>query len=192
LNAAAASPRRTTIRTSDRERILDALTALLEHLPTTSVRVVVFSLEQQKDVLRVDSFQPSDMNRIAGAIAALPQTTIDVNVLKNPLGHVDFLAGLTRGELETPDPADMIVFLGPTSRYWEKLPKDALPAGQSHPRFFYVRYERWGRLLGPPADPSRGQPDIISKAVAQLNGKTMIVHTPAELAAAIRKIEEKR
>ena len=202
LNAAPASPRRTTIRTSDRERILGALTALLEHLPTTSVRVVVFSLEQQKDVLRVDSFQPSDMNRIAGAIAALPQTTIDVNVLKIPLGHVDFLAGMIRRELKAPDPADTVVFLGPTSRYWEKLPKDALPAGQSRPRFFYVRYERWGRPLVtpgmpsrapiPPADPSRGQPDIISKAVAQLNGKTMIVHTPAELAAAIRKIEERR
>ena len=207
LNAAAGSPRRTTIGSVDRERILDALTALLEHLPTTSVRVVVFSLEQQKEVLRLDGFKPSDMNQIAGAIAALPQATIDVNVLKNPRGHVDFLAGMIRRELEAADPVDTIVFLGPTSRYWDKFPKDALSReGKSHPRFFYVRYERWGRpYLGgsdsvrmsprapaPPSDPSRGQPDVISRAVAQLNGKTMIVHTPSELAAAIRKIEEKR
>jgi hypothetical protein len=205
LNAAAASPRRTTIGSVDRERILDALTALLEHLPTTSVRVVVFSLEQQKEVLRLDGFKPSDMNQIAGAIAALPQATIDVKVLKNPLGHVDFLAGMIRREIEAPDPADTIVFLGPTSRYWDKVPKDALSReGQSHARVFYVRYERWVRAYMEPADPahprqhvaeiggSRGQPDIISKAVAQLNGRTMIVHTPAELAAAIRKIEEKR
>jgi hypothetical protein len=44
----------------------------------------------------------------------------------------------------------------------------------------------------PPTDPSRGQPDIVSRAVAQLSGKTMVVHTPAELAAAIRKIEDTR
>lgn len=206
LNAAAASPRRTTIGSVDRERILDALAALLEHLPATSVRVVVFSLEQQKEVLRLDRFMPSDMKRIAEAIAELPQATIDVNVLKNPMGHVDFLAGLIRGELDRADAAHMVVFLGPTSRYWEKLPKDALPAaGQSHARVFYVRYERWGRLFFspsdstrmssrapvPPSDPTRGQPDIITRAVAQLNGKTMIVHTPAELAAAIRKIEDR-
>jgi len=207
LNAAAASPRRTTIRDSDRERILGALTALLERLPTTSVRVVVFSLEQQKEVLRIESFGPSDMNEIAGAIAALPQATIDVNVLKNPLGHVDFLAGLIRRELEAPDPSETVVFLGPTSRYWGKLPPGALPAaGQAHPRFFYLRYERWSRPYVepsdpvhmssrapvPPTDPSRGQPDIVSRAVAQLSGKTMVVHTPAELAAAIRKIEDTR
>jgi hypothetical protein len=44
----------------------------------------------------------------------------------------------------------------------------------------------------PPSDPSHGQPDIITKAVAQLNGKTLIVHSPAELADAIRTIEGKR
>ena len=204
LNAAAASPRRTTIGSVDRERILDALTALLEHVPTTSIRVVVFSLEQQKEVLQIDSFQPSDMNRIADAMAALPQATIDVNVLKNPHGHVEFLAGTIRRELEAVGPGGTVVFLGPTSRYWEKLPKDALPEGQSRARVFYVRYERWPRLNLEPADPanarqhvvdiggSRGQPDIISKAVAQLKGKTMIVHTPAELATAIHRIENRR
>ena len=152
LNAAAASPRRTTIRDSDRERILGALTALLEHLPTTSVRVVAFSLEQQKEVLRIDSFGPSDMNEIAGAIAALPQATIDVNVLKNPLGHVDFLAGLIRREFQAADPSDTVIFLGPTSRYWDKLP--VLAAGQSHARVIYVRYERWPRANLEPADPT--------------------------------------
>ena len=215
LNAAAASPRRTTIRDMERGRLLGALTGLLEHLPTEPVRVIVFSLEQQKEVLRVDNFAPSDMNRIAGAIAAVPQATVDVNVLKNPLGHVDFLAGMIRRELAASDPADTVLFLGPTSRYLEKLPKDALPAvGQSHARVFYVRYERWGRPTGfvastettkrpqavqppedgpfAPSESSRGQPDIISKAVAQLNGRTFIVHMPAELAAAIRKMEEKR
>ena len=112
LNAAAFSTHRTAIRAADRERAVDALTALIEHLPTTSVRVVVFSLEQQKEVLRVDAFQPPDIGRIAEAIAALPQTTVDVKLLRNPHGHVEFLAGLIRREFAAPDSADTILFSG--------------------------------------------------------------------------------
>jgi hypothetical protein len=37
-----------------------------------------------------------------------------------------------------------------------------------------------------------GQADIISAAVARLKGKTLTVHSPAELARAIRKIEGRR
>jgi hypothetical protein len=44
LNAAAFSPRRVGIQELDLEKIAGAFTALIEHLPTTSVRVVVFSL----------------------------------------------------------------------------------------------------------------------------------------------------
>ena len=215
LNAAAFSTHRTVIRETDRERIAGALTALLEHLPTTSLRVVVFSLEQQTEVLRADPFSPHDIDKVAGAIDALPQGTVDINLLKNPFGHVDFLAGLIRRELNESHPADTVIFLGPTSRYPNTAPKGSLPdAGESHPRFFYVRYEAplrpyigempagrrsaHGSSPAEPAtpitrnDPFRGLPDIITKAVAQLDGKSLIIHSPAELAGAIRKIEMKR
>jgi hypothetical protein len=213
LNAAAFSTHRTVIRETDRERIAGGLTALLEHLPTTSLRLVVFSLEQQQEILRTDAFRPDDVIKVADSIDAAPQATVDVKVLKNPHGHVDFLAGLIDGELNRPDPADTVVFLGSTSRYADKAPPGAMATVDgSPPRFFYVRYEGLLRPTlgdrstlgsrrlqaeqhGPPrlpSDPSHGQPDIITKAVARLNGKTMIVHTPAELAGAIRKIEIRR
>ena len=216
LNVASRSAGRTEIGDHDRERLSNVLTALLERLPTTSVRVVAFSLEQQKEIFRADSFRPSDVTRTAAAIAATPQTTVDINLLKNPHEHVDFLAGLIRRELDAPDPADTVIFVGPTSRYFDRLPADALPpAGQRHARVFYVRWEAFlrpgldqppilitgasrssGEVLkagpGGSSDSSRGQPDIISKAVAQLNGKTFLIHLPFELAAAIRKIESAR
>jgi hypothetical protein len=214
LNAAAFSTRRVVIGERDRQRFAQALTALIEHLPAMSVSVVVFSLEQQKEVFRASSFQPRDIARVSDAIATTPQTSVDVSLLKNPLGHVEFLAGLIRRELDPPDPADTVIFFGPTSRYWDTGPKGTLPAvAEPHTRFFYVRYEAFQLPIIPaelpplgsiehhaaspqpiaipplPRDPSRGQPDIISRAVAQLNGKTMIIHSPAELADAIRKIE---
>ena len=216
LNAAAFSTRRTVIRDRDRTRMVDALTALVEHLPASSLRVVVFSLEQRKEIFRDDTFQPSDAARIAGAIDVTPQATIDVGLLKNPFGYVDFLGGLIRRELAAQDPTGTLIFFGPTSRYWDAGPKSTLPAApDAHARVFYVRYEAFqrpmiiaqplslptrnpttGEAVGtvpiPPSDPMHGQPDIVTKAVAQLGGKTILVHSPAELAGAIRKIEGRR
>ena len=225
LNAAAFSPRRTIIRDVDRDRIADALTALLEHLPAVWVRLVVFSLEQQKEVMRAEPFQPSDVSKLDEAIAALPQATVDVNLLKNPSGYEDLLAGLINHELTAENPADTVIFLGPGSRYSETTRRDTLPTpGHSRARFFYIRYEGLPRpvnvehsaldsrrALAPigrrpdhsadsglaaepsepirPFEPTHGRPDIITKAVARLNGKSILIYSPAGLAAAIRKIE---
>jgi len=37
-----------------------------------------------------------------------------------------------------------------------------------------------------------GQADVITAAVSRLKGKTLNIHTPADLAKAIRKIEQRR
>ena len=270
LNAAAFSPRRSVLRPSDRMVLTGAVNSLLEHLPATSVRVVAFSLEQQREVFRRDDFAPPDVSKLADAIVALPLATVDVRVLQKPLGHVDFLAGLIARELAAPHPADTVVFWGPTSRYGSAIPKGALPTpAGAQTRFYYLRYEGPRRPPAPspieiqvdnptssgtpggtaPGDgsasssgttqpapprpppsqgsggtggsggasmgggggggaggrgrgergglppfpsPGEGQPDIITAAVARLKGKTLVIHTPAELAKAIRKIEDKR
>jgi hypothetical protein len=260
LNAAAFSTFRTTIRQYDRTVLLGALTALLERLPAASVRLVVFSLEQQREIFRSEHFAPSDTDKVGDAMRSMQQATVDVHVLEKPLGHVDFLAGLIDRERDAPNPADTVVFLGPTSRYGNKIPEDVLPApasglaGQDSARFFYVRYESLRRASGMPgssgiysadaggnggrsgttvadettgqngpgqhappspgtgagmgggggrggggrghsidpqlASPGEGQTDIITAAVARLKGKTLTIHTPGDLAKAIRRIDK--
>jgi len=222
LNAAAFSTRRTVIRPFDRTVLLGALTSLMEHLPSTSLRVVVFSLEQQREVYRTENFSPSDVVKVAGAIRALDQATVDVHVLQKPQGHVGFLASLISHEFGSVNPVDTVVFLGPTSRYGPFIPRALLPTlGEGSPRLFYVRYGvprrpsgpidfpgnltaehsggggggrrgGGGNDRGPSLQPAEGQSDIITAAVGRLKGKTLIIHTPAELAKAIRKIEGKR
>jgi len=274
LNAAAFSERRTVIRPSDRAVLIGALTALLEHLPATVVRVVVFSLEQQREIFRGDGFAPPDVSQVADAIVALEQATVDIHVLQRPLGHVDFLTALIAHEVDAPVPADTVVFLGPMSRYGNKISKDTIPPpAEGRPRFFYVRYDgpprravptaievvptptpdtstgnrtgdtasasgggsssssssgspppprpssppgggtggggpmgggggtgggggRGGRGArnGPPPmlPPAERLSDIITEAMARLKGRTLAVHSPAELAKAIRKIEGQR
>jgi len=202
VSAAAFSTRRMSI-VPDIERIAGALTALLEHLPASSVRLVAFSLEQRKEIFRAESFHPDDILKLADAIESTPRATVDVSLLKTPRGYVDFLAGVIRREFAAPDrPADTVIFLGPESRYWDKIPREALPAaGQAHPRLYYVRDEGfhppvlWESQRGIPTarlTRSGHQPDIISRAVAQLNGAIVNIYSPAELAAAIRRIEGRR
>ncbi len=249
LNAAAFSMYRTIIRPYDRSVLLGALTSLMEHLPATSVRLVAFSLEQQREIFRSDNFSPGDVGKVAAAIRTLDQGTVDVHVLQKPQGHIDFLAGLIDQEFRAEKPADTIVFLGPTSRYGPVIPKGVLPVEpEASPHFFYVRYgvprrpsapidfpgdmaaenrtgggsggtgggsgregsggggdggagttpsgggggRRGGGMGGPLPQPLEGQSDIITVAVGRLKGRTLIIHTPAELAKAIRKIEGKR
>jgi hypothetical protein len=289
LNAAALSARRTAMRSVDRQVLLSVLTALIERLPATSVRLVVFSLEQQREVFRGDDFALPALGSVADAFNALQLATVDVSVLQKPRGHLDFLTGLVNRELQAPMPSDAVVFLGPPSRYADRIPESVLPkAAGAKPRFFYVQYlgpsrppiptspaEGPSQLPGgrtggqssqagagtasdssssaadsshippPPRPPlstggsntgtsggagangtgsgaagggtgmgsgagghsgGRGgaggfppipppaerQTDIISGAMARLKGKTIAIHSPADLARAIRKIEGKR
>src|SRR5205814_690922 len=56
LHAAPLSLRRTTLRAGDTLVLVGMLAALLERLPTRSVRLVVFNLDQQKEFFRQDHF----------------------------------------------------------------------------------------------------------------------------------------
>jgi hypothetical protein len=237
LDAAAFSHRRTVIIDRDRERMTQSLTALVEHLPAAILSITAFSLEQQREIFHAKAFGPQDLVRLNTAIAANPQASVDVDLL-HPHGPTDYLMALVGRILRTTGEGDTVIFLGPTSRYRDGLPKDALPAAESYARFFYVRYESVAPLasdgvetyinlpvdprtgdtvdairvlngttvtypgtrvdpVGVSAptravDPSYGQPDIISKVVTLLNGKNFIVHSAAEFADAIRKIEGRR
>ena len=66
---------------------------------------------------------------------------VDYRVLQNRRGHVDMLTDLMNGELQSKDPSDVVLFLGPPARYWDKVPEEALEkADGSRPQFFYFQY----------------------------------------------------
>ena len=257
LNAAPLSPRRTRLHPADRNLLLSALAAIIGRVPAASVRLVVFSLEAQKELFRADSFSVDALGQVARAIDALELSTVDVHILQNPTGHIDLLAGIINRELRAPAPAGAIVLLGPLSRFTGRIPESSLekPAAS---RFFYVQYRPYPRRIVPPdsgaddmpmarggpagpgvgsqsdsagstgsnsstpapppppqhiydssdagaAPPSGGRgsrggrvalppfdaptglhdSDVINAAVARLKGRTLVVHTPADLAKAI-------
>jgi len=56
------------LRASDRVILLGLLSSLLERVPTRSVRLVIFNLDQQKILLRQDAFAPNALGRVAQAL----------------------------------------------------------------------------------------------------------------------------
>jgi hypothetical protein len=185
LHAAPLSPRRTTLRASDKMMLLGTLSTLLERVPSRSLRLVVFNLDQQKEIFRQDGFDRAAFDRVTRSIDELELGAVDYGILKNRRGHVEFLAGLVNRELGADEPSDEVVFLGPPARILDNLPLAALERhGGSGPGFFYLLLKPYfrGRV-------QTSFPDSINYAVAKLKGKVVEIHTPAEFAKAIDQIE---
>ena len=185
LHAAPLSLRRTAMRASDKMMLLGTLSTLLERVPTRALRLVVFNLEQQKEIFRSDAFTPASLDQVTQSLNELELGSVDYNVLKNRRGHVDLLADLMNQELEAEAPSDEVVFLGPPARYSDKLPQTAVEKLQGAvPRFFYLRLQPFFRNFG------GNFPDSINHAVARVKGKTLVIHTPGEFSNAIDQIEK--
>jgi hypothetical protein len=185
LDAAPIAPARTRLRASDQVILMGLLSSLLERVPARSVRLVIFNLDQQKILLRQDALAPNALNRVAQALNGAELGRVDYHVLQNPHGHVDLLAGLMNLELRAEPPSDVVVFLGPETRYADKLPPAALedPTGAA-PQFFNLRFRPYLRSGG-------SLPDSISLATAKAKGKTFVIRTPADFAKAIEQIERR-
>jgi len=185
MHAAPSFARRTRIGARDRVMLLGTLTSLLDQVPIRSVRLVVFNLDQQKELYREENFSPQLMERVSQSINAIELGTVDYQVLQNRGGHVDLLADMIHGELTAEKPSDVVLFLGPLARFSDKVPAEELerPAG-SGPRFIYLQYR-------PNFPQPSALPDVISHAVARLRGKTLVIHTPGEFAKALEQVGRK-
>lgn len=186
MHAAPVSPRRTRMGVRDRLMLLGTLSSLLERVPTKSVRLVVFNLDQQKELYRQDDFKVDAFDQVAQSIAQIELGLVDVQVLQNRGGHVALLTDLVNRELASPRPSDVVLFLGPMSRYLDKIPESWLdkPTGQG-PQFFYLQY----RSIFPQMQSTL--PDTINSAVSRLRGKTLIIRTPGDFAKAIEQLEKR-
>ncbi|MBV8844364.1 MAG: hypothetical protein JO307_16275 [Bryobacterales bacterium] len=195
---------------ADELQLVGAMAELLHDIPSRWVRVVAFSLDQQKEVFRRDEFRMDDIDQLAEALNGLRLGQVDSSVLRDAGGRVRLLSGILNREISDPDPASMVILLGPEERYGDKMPVQALsdpaPAG---PRFFYVQCKpapmlatlpgfdlgRGGAVNGAPSEfvaaPSSfsAQSNLIQSAVKRLQGESFVVYTPGQFAKAVERIQ---
>ena len=185
LHAAPLSPRRTRLRPGDALVLLSGLSSLLERVPSPSVRLVVFNMDQQKVLYRQESFSHESLDQVAQSINGIELGLVDYQILKSRRSSADFLAELINKELSEPDQAEIALFLGPGCRFSDKAAQANLDERRSAPYFFHFKFQPPLRRAGD------GFPDTISQTVGKLKGKTIVVYTPGDFAKAIDQMERR-
>ena len=126
LHAAPLFPRRTRMRPNDMVTLMSTVSSLLERVPARSVRLVLFNLDQQKELYRKDDFLLQDMGQVSQAMTNIELGKVDFQVLQNKRGHVDLLADLVNREMQAQPSSDVVVFLGPAPRFLDRVPQASL------------------------------------------------------------------
>ncbi|MEO8128987.1 MAG: hypothetical protein ABI822_17925 [Bryobacteraceae bacterium] len=182
LHAAPLSPRRTKLRPGDALVLLSGLASFLERVPSPSVRLIVFNMDQQKVLFQQDNFALDSLDKVAQSINGLELGLVDYQILRSRRSSAVFLADLIDRELAAPQQSDVALFLGPASRFADKVPQPAVD-DKASPYFYQFQF-------APPF--RRGAdnfPDTISQTISKRKGKTIVVHNPGEFAKAIDQLE---
>ena len=177
LDAAPINPHQSRLRAWDRAFLLQWIYSVLDETPHSSVHLVAFNLEQQKEIFRSDDFDATAFKQLSKTLSAAETTTISVQALKKR-NSPEFLAELTNQELAA-DRADAIIFLGPNARADMKTATSILTEKKpSSPPVFYFEYFPWPVEF----------PDAIQLLVKAADGTTYRIHTPAQLDQSIQKM----
>ena len=211
-----AAPRRVrrnsqaNLNPSDQLQLMGALTELLEGIPSPVVRLVVFSLEQQKEVFLREEFHLREMGQVANALNGLMLGRVDSRVLQDRGGRVRLVSDLINREMRGTEHADLVVLLGPEERYDDKIPVETFDRVEDGgPRFFYVQCRPAPRIAAIQAfdlgrssssnspqalfvsDPGDGNnSDLLRTAMKRVQGETFTVYTPGQFAKAVDRIRQ--
>ena len=123
LDAVPMNPRSLKLRAWDRAFLLDSISSVLREIPSESVRIVAFNLDQQEEISRDDNFDRSGLARLSHALRKVELGSISYHKLSQPQGWSEMLTRLSKDELEAEEPADAVIFLGRQRAFPKKFLK---------------------------------------------------------------------
>ena len=139
LDAASGSPTGPIISTMQ----LGWLPPLLELARARSIRLVAFNMDLHRVIYREEHFTLDHLSNLRQAMFDTQIGVVDVETLRNPMGHIALLADLVKQELHSPEPSSAVVFLGAIAWQKDKPSPNAVetPAAGA-PLFCYLQYRR--------------------------------------------------
>jgi hypothetical protein len=181
--------------------LLGALSEMLGQIPTSSVRLVVFNLEQQKELFRQDSFTLESLDRLGQALNDLNLGTVDYRVLQNAKGHLSLLAGLINAEIRSMPPSNAVIFFGPQERYHDKIRGEDLEKPRAPgPQFFYLQFRPVPQVVKEKRPDHRYEEtyriatqdsfDSVSLAVKELKGHSSPIYSPEGFVNAVQRVKD--
>jgi hypothetical protein len=185
---------RSRLSDADQTLLVNGLIGLLQRVPTSSVRLIVFSLQQQRELFREENFTLNKLGGVTAALSSVDFGAVQLGVLEKPRRYLDILTALLNDELRAPAMSDAVVFLGPQERYSGEVPKGAVDTPGERPRFFSIQFvprPQWVALDSFDHRDAHTADDFdtVSKVVRSLKGKSVQVRTAVEFERAIEGIE---
>lgn len=178
LDAMPMNPRESRLRVWDRAFLMQSLRSMLQHLPCESVRLVAFNLDQQRELYRQEHFDSEAFRELAKILRTTELGTVSYKALQRGPEGVSFLSDLVRKESAGSQRSDIVIFLGPTTRFGQKVPASLAPPSQGQ-HFFYFEYFPF---------PGANFPDSIQHLISVLQGTTYQMHSPTDFSKAMQKM----
>jgi hypothetical protein len=171
------------LQISDRILLLESVSTLLRQTPYSSVRLIAFNLDQARQIFEQDHFDQAGFARLARVLRNLNLGVVSYRALRRQTWE-HFLVHLVNGAMEAPDRPDAVVIMGPRTRLYGRMPREMreAPAGTGAHLFYFQYYPNWHR--------SAEFPDAIAYLTKTRGGTVFNIHSPGELAGAIRKFSE--
>ncbi len=141
LHAASARQLQTVLSKFDKAMLLDGVVALIKELPARSVRLVVFNLEEGKELLRQDQFTLESLPQVVQILDSVQSAVVSYRTLQNPHGTEDFIESLFKQEMQAAEPSEAVILLGPKSIFKDKPSPQFHSASSTRQRFFYLMAE---------------------------------------------------
>ncbi len=183
LNAAPLVLRRSTFQLSfwDMTALIGSLTSILNNTDFSHARVVAYSFETQQVLLEEHQFDSRAYDMLIEQLRNLNLGVVSVDQLQttNP---VRFMTQLIQKELSQPEQADVVVFLGPVTRYDLKLTPELKELSSKLPPTLGVFFP--SSILMP-------YDDIVTRVVSAAKGKRLQTHGPGSLHGVIHQLNEK-
>jgi hypothetical protein len=182
LDAAPVFPKALSLRAWDRAFLLNSLSSLLRTLHPESVRLTAFNLDQQREIFRDESFTRHSFRKLFRSLQDLELGTVSYRNLART-GWSQLLTNLVSTEMKQENPPEAIIFLGPSVRLLDKLPREMLSSCESTGRpIFYFKFS---------AMPGSEFPDAIHHLTNTCHGTVFTLHNAGDFAEAIAKVQRK-
>jgi hypothetical protein len=183
LDAAPMFPFALKLRAWDRAFLLTSLASLLHHVNAGSARVVAFNLDQQRVIFQEEDFRRGSFRKLVDSLQNLELGTVSYKNLQHQFGWLEVLTRLMNEEKSAAQSPDAIIFLGPTNRIMQKIPREYLQSCQDFgSRIYYFEYfPYFGAEF----------PDTIHQLTNTCHGNVYKIHTAADFAEAIEKVQRK-
>jgi hypothetical protein len=182
LDASPINPYALKLRAWDRAFLLDSLSSLISQVPSASVRLIAFNLDQQREIFRQEQLDRSTFSKLSAALRNLELGTVSYRILQRPEGWANLLVKLAADEINAKPLADAVIFLGPNTRLNQKIPRELLgPTLAGLPQIFYFEYFPFAGIEFP---------DVIHHLTSDFKGKVFKLHSPGDLAENIRKLQQ--